>query len=97
VKITYTSYKGSNIYIISDSWAAIKAFDSFQTNSNLVWHCHQFLVKVAELNSIQLIWMQGHMGTDGNETADELARQGSSHPLIGHKSELGITAKVPGV
>jgi len=40
-------------------------------------------VKLAELNSIQLVWMPGHMAIDGNETADELARQGSSHPLIG--------------
>jgi hypothetical protein len=34
------------------------------------------------------------MGIDGNETADELAREGSSHPLMGPKSELGISAKV---
>ena len=34
------------------------------------------------------------MGIDGNETADELAKQGSSHPLIRPKSELGISAKV---
>lgn len=83
MKITDTSYKGSNTYIISDSQTAIKAFDSFQTNSNLVWYCYKFLVKLAELNSIQLVWMPGHMAIDGNETADELARQGSSHPLIG--------------
>jgi len=51
-------------------------------------------VKLAELNRIQLVLMPGHMGIDGNETADELARQGSSHPLAGPKSELGISAKV---
>jgi len=33
------------------------------------------------------------MGIDGNEIADELAKQGSSHPLIGPKSELGISVK----
>jgi len=65
MKITDMSYKGSNIYIISDSWAAIKAFDSFQINSKLVWYCHQSLVKLAELNRIQLVWMPGHMGIDG--------------------------------
>jgi len=34
------------------------------------------------------------MGSDGNEIADQLARQGSSHPLIGPKLALGISAKV---
>lgn len=34
------------------------------------------------------------MGIDGNEVADHLARQGSSHPLIGPEPALGISAKV---
>jgi len=34
------------------------------------------------------------MGTDGNEMGDELARQGSSHPLMGPVPSLGISAKV---
>jgi hypothetical protein len=38
--------------------------------------------------------MTGHMGNDGNETADKFARQGSSYPLIGPECALGISAKV---
>jgi hypothetical protein len=34
------------------------------------------------------------METDGNDIADELARQGSSHPLIGPEPGLDISAKV---
>jgi hypothetical protein len=34
------------------------------------------------------------MGIDGNEIADQLARQGSSHPLIRPEPALGISAKV---
>jgi hypothetical protein len=34
------------------------------------------------------------MGIHGNEIADQLARQGSSHPLIGSEPALGISAKV---
>jgi hypothetical protein len=34
------------------------------------------------------------MGIDGNEIADQLARQGSSYPLIGPEPALGISAKV---
>jgi hypothetical protein len=34
------------------------------------------------------------MGIDGNEIADQLARQGSSHPFMGPEPALGISAKV---
>jgi hypothetical protein len=34
-------YIGRKIYILSDSQEAIKALDSFQINSKLVWDCHQ--------------------------------------------------------
>jgi hypothetical protein len=38
---TEKGYAGRNIYILSDSQAVIKALESFQINSKLVWHCHQ--------------------------------------------------------
>jgi ribonuclease HI len=76
-------YKGRNIYILSDSQAAIKALNNFQINSKLVWDCHQSLMRLAGHNRVQLIWVPGHMGIDGNEMADQLARQGSSCPFIG--------------
>jgi len=87
-------YTGKNIYILSNSQAAIKTLDSFQINSKLVWDCHQLLVKLAEHDRIQLVWVLGHVAIDGNEIADELAIQGSSHPLIGPEPVLGISAKV---
>jgi hypothetical protein len=91
---TEKGYTGRNIYILSDSQAAIKALDSLRINSKLVWDCHQSLVKLAEHNRIQLLWVLGHMGIDGNEIADQLARQGSSHPFTGPEPALGISAKV---
>jgi hypothetical protein len=33
------------------------------------------------------------MGIDGNDKADQLTRQGSSCPFIGHEPALGISAK----
>ena len=39
------------------------------------------MVKLAEHNSIQPEWVAGHMGVDGNEVADQLARQGSPNQL----------------
>ena len=80
---TEKSYTGKTIHILSYSQAAIKTLDSFQINSKIVWDCHQSLVKVTEHNRIQMVWVPGHIGINGNETADELVRQGSSHALRG--------------
>jgi hypothetical protein len=48
-------YKYRNIYILSDSQAAIKAFGKHQIASKLVWDCHQSLIQLAEHNRVQLI------------------------------------------
>jgi hypothetical protein len=36
------------------------------------------------------------MAIDVNEIVNELAGQGSSHPLTGYESALGVSAKVAG-
>jgi hypothetical protein len=59
-----------------------------------VGDCHESLVKLAVHKRIQLVWVPGHVGIEGNEIADQLARQGSSPPLTGHEPALGISAKV---
>jgi len=73
---------GRSIYILSETLAAIKALHSFKINSKLAWDCHQSLMKLAEHNRFQLVWVPGDMEINGNETADQLVRQGLSHPLI---------------
>jgi ribonuclease HI len=55
---------------------AIKVLSNFQINFKLVWECHQSLVKLSEHNRVQLILVPGCTGIDGNETADQLAREG---------------------
>jgi hypothetical protein len=87
---TKKGYKGKKNYILSHSQAAIKALDSFQMNYKLVWNCHHSLVQLAGHNRIRLVCVPGHIETDGNE----MARQGSSQPLIGPEPALGIAAKV---
>jgi hypothetical protein len=42
-------YTCTNIYILSDSHAAIKALDSFKKNSKLVRDCHQSLLKLTDI------------------------------------------------
>jgi ribonuclease HI len=85
-------YTGRNIYILSDSQVAITALGNFQINSKLTWDCHQSTTKLAEINRIKLVWLPGHTGIDGNETADQLAKQ--APPIIGPQPAYGTPAKV---
>jgi ribonuclease HI len=73
------NYKNRNTYILSNSQAAIKALGKHQITSKLIWDCHQSLTQVARHKRVQLIWMPGHEGIVGNETADQLARMGSEY------------------
>jgi ribonuclease HI len=68
------NFTNMNMYILSDIQAAIKALDKHQITSKLVWDCHQSLTQLARHNSVQLIWVPGHEGIVGNETAYQLAR-----------------------
>jgi len=88
------SYLNHLVYILSDSQQTIKALNNFCINSRLVWDCPQFLMKLAERNMVQLVWVPGRMEIVGNEIADQLTRVGSSHPLIGPETALGVSAKV---
>jgi ribonuclease HI len=87
-------YRNRNIYILSGSQAAIKALYVCQINSKLVWDCHQSLAKLARHTRVQLLWVPGHRGIEGNETADQPARQGSECPLIGTEPAFGISAGI---
>jgi hypothetical protein len=47
--------------------------------------------QLAKHNRVQLIWVLGHKGTVGNETADQLARIGSESLFIGPEPACGIS------
>jgi hypothetical protein len=87
-------YRERNIYILSDSQAAIKSLDKCRINSKLVWNCRQSLVTLAEHNKVKLVWVPGHEGIKGNESADQLAKRGSLHPFIGPEPVCGISERV---
>jgi len=87
-------YKDRNIYILLNIQAAIKVLHNFQINSKLLWDCLHSLMKLAEHTRVQLVWVPGHVRIDGNEIADYVARESSSHPLRRPEHALGISAKV---
>jgi hypothetical protein len=49
---------------------------------------------LARHNRVQLIWVPGHEGIVGNETADQLARTGSEHPFTGPEPACSISIGV---
>jgi hypothetical protein len=94
VKNLDRDYKNRNIYILSDSQAAIKALGKYQITSKLVWDCHQSPIQVARHKRFQLIWAAGHEGLARNETADLLARRESEHLFTGPKPACRISVGV---
>jgi ribonuclease HI len=88
------NYRNRKICILSDSQAAFKALDKHQINSKLVWDCYQTLMELANHNRVQLVWVPGHEGIAGNETADHLAKIGYEHPFIGPEPACGISMGV---
>ena len=84
--------KGCNIVICSDSQASLHALCSPESKSKLIIECKLRLNSVGRLNRVELIWVPGHCGIDGNEIADELARSGSSNEPIGPEPMLGISS-----
>lgn len=84
-------FVGKTIAIYSDSQAAIKAVNSMQVDSRLVWDCLEALNELGSRNRLSLAWVPGHKGYRGNEEADQLARQGASTPLNGPEPFCGIS------
>jgi ribonuclease HI len=82
--------KGRRIKICSDSQAAIAALVAHNFNSRLVWDCKCALDRLGENNDVVLVWVPGHSGIKGNETADLLAKAGSTSCMIGPEPALGI-------
>ncbi|XP_071579823.1 uncharacterized protein [Temnothorax nylanderi] len=70
--------RGRKINICSDSRAAILALAKTTTESALVWDCMLALERLSGLNKVTLVWVPGHQGIPGNETADSLAKKGAN-------------------
>ncbi|KAJ3655388.1 hypothetical protein Zmor_014521 [Zophobas morio] len=81
-----------SIRILTDSKSALLALDSCMVRSGLVWECRQTLKYVTQRNSVELCWIKGHSGNEGNERADEMAKRAARMPFWG--PEPAITPSV---
>jgi ribonuclease HI len=65
------------VWLLSDSQAAIMALGSNTIKSLTVLDAVKHLNTLGCSNTVQVRWCPGHRGYQGNEVADELARIGS--------------------
>ncbi|XP_054259663.1 uncharacterized protein LOC128984372 [Macrosteles quadrilineatus] len=82
-------YQDKMIVILSDCQAALKALDSNEVTTKLVWECFNTLCRLASQNSVTLGWVPGHVGIGGNESADKLAKKEPSTPFTRWLLKLG--------
>ena len=85
---------GEVVVICSDSQSAIKALHKPRVTSKLTRECIKELNELATNRAVWLTWVPGHSGIQGNERADEPARQASSQSLVGPEPALPISHTV---
>ena len=66
------------ISFLTDSLSSLQALTATTITSKTVLDCHHTLSTLAEHNQVDLRWIPGHENHAGNETADELAKQGTT-------------------
>ena len=67
------SYNENKVIIYTDSQALIKALSKSDTRSKQICNLHNSLNKLSTKHLIQIEWIPGHEGHEGNEKADSLA------------------------
>ena len=66
-----------NIEIYSDSQSVVKSLTKRITRYEIINDCHISLNNLARQNNVNINWIPGHQGFEGNEQADKLAKEGS--------------------
>ena len=67
------------VKILSDSQAASKALNKPRITSQSVLTTLEYMETLAlEVKHLTLVWIKAHVGTEGNEQADQAAKEGAA-------------------
>ena len=81
--------------ILSDSQAAIKALDNPRISSQTVLTALEYMETLAlQVKHLTLAWIKAHVGTEGNEQADQAAKEGAAGRAHMRKIQTDIPWKV---
>ena len=86
--------ENSDLTILTDSQALIKAINTHEVNSSCINQLRTELKAHSEKRSINIKWIKAHIGHPGNEMADELAKDGASGLGNGPPIQVGSSNKV---
>jgi len=88
-----SKHHDTDIYILSDSQAALRALDSYTANSATIFESRKSLHEMATHLSINLIWVPGHRNIEGNCIAEQVARQWTNADILRDKDTVGMMPK----
>ena len=72
---------GRSFAVFSDSLSSIQAIQDLYSNNPLVSAIHSLLIRLSESGKkVTLCWVPSHIGIQGNELADKLAKEAATHP-----------------
>ena len=72
----------------SDSRAAIQAVCGSRVRSSTVHQCIEALQTLSTHTNVKIKWTRAHVGTAGNERADQLAKLATENPFIGPEPQF---------
>ena len=80
--LNHINLSNLNLEFYTDSQAVLNSLQKRFTKNEIIRNCHTILNELGTNNNVNLNWVPGHEGYEGNERADHLAKLGSlKYPL----------------